>query len=191
MQILGLQNRNAVGLVQFTGHFRQQFIGCDTYRASQPGGIGDGLLYQASQRASALALPARHVGEVNVNLIHAPVFHHGRKFTHDVFEAARVIAVLVEIHRQQNRVRAQLCRFHHTHGRAHTKCTRRIRGRGDHTASGVAADERKHVYRNLGQVFVRPFTLRLCDAHACQQIILAASAAADDHRQPFELWITQ
>jgi hypothetical protein len=45
------------------------------------------FLNQSRQHASVLALPARHMGEVDVHLVHATVFHDGGNVGDDAFES--------------------------------------------------------------------------------------------------------
>ena len=186
-----VKDGNTVGLVEFTGHLGQQFVVCHANGASQTCVIRDGFLNQTCQGLAAIALTTWDVGEVDVNLIHTSVFHHGRNFSHDTFKSVGIVTVLRKIDRQQNGVRAELGRFHDPHGRTHTKSPRCIGGGGDDTTAGVALQTRKYLERNFRQVSRGPFTFSLQDAHTPQQIIFTPTSTAYDYRQALELGVAQ
>ena len=137
-QVFHEQNGNAIGFVEFARHFRQQLVGRHTHRTGQACRVGDAFLNQPRQHPAAFSLATRHVGEIDVDLIHASVLHHRRDLANDVFEHPRVMAVLLKIHGQQDGVWTQLRSLHHPHGRAHTVRTRGIGCRGDDAAPCVA-----------------------------------------------------
>ena len=146
---------------------------------------------QPRQHPTAFALATRHIGEVDVDLIHAAVFHHRRDLGHDVLEGSRVLAVLGKVYRQQNRLRAQPRRLHQAHGRAHAKLARWVSGSGDHAAPGVAGQPREEVERDAAQVGCGPAPLGPSLVQPRQQIVLTAAAAPDNHWQPLELGVAQ
>ena len=111
-----MHDGNAVGFVELAGHLRKQFIGCHANRASQTGVVKNTFLNQTRQHTTAFALAAGHIGEVDVHLVNPTVFHQRRNVGDDVFEALRIVTVLVKVHRQQNGVGAKLGGFHHAHG---------------------------------------------------------------------------
>ena len=124
--------------------------------------VGDGFLNQPCQGLAAIALTARHFGEVNIDFVHTSVFHHGRNVGDDVFESSGIKTVLVKIYRQQNRVGTQLRSLHHAHGRAHTKCPCGIGGGGDDAAPCIAGQAWKNIDRYLAQMDSSgPFAFRL------------------------------
>jgi len=177
LQIGLMHHRDAVGLVEFAGHLGQQLVGRHAHRAGQAGHIKNPLLDQSRQHPAALALPTGHLGEIDVHLVHATVFHHRGDLGDLLLEQARVLAVLVKIHRQQDGLRAQPGRLHQPHGRTHTELSRGI-GRGrDHAPPGVA--------RQAGKRFERQGGTRR------QHGILLAAPATDHHGQPLELRIAQ
>ncbi|MNV93055.1 hypothetical protein D3C71_1877010 [compost metagenome] len=92
------------------------------------------------QAAPMVILPAIDMGEIDVHLVHAPVFHLRRNGGDDGLELARKLPVARKIHRQQNRLRTQLGRLHHAHGRAHPKGARLVGGRGDHPAPNIVLE---------------------------------------------------
>ena len=183
MHILCIHNGNAIGFVKFAGHLGQQFVGGHADRAGQARGIEHGFLHQARQAAPALALPAGHLGQVQVHLVYAPVFHQRRNFGQHAFKLAREFAVFLKIHWQQQRLRAQLGRLHHAHGRAYAKLARCISGCGDHPAPGVVSQHGEGGWRDLRD--------RRVGILRAQSIVQSAPTAAYHHRQALELRVTQ
>ena len=161
LQIGFVHDRNPIGFVELAGHFGDQFVRRHAHRAGQARGFKNGFLDQAGQHPSAVALAARHIGEVDVDLVHTAVFHQRGDVGDDGFEAARIVPVLVKIHRQQNRFGAQLGGFHQAHGRADAEFARRVGGGGDHAATGVTSDAREKIQRNVRQVLRAPFLRRV------------------------------
>ena len=148
--IIRLHDADAIGLVELAGKFRQQFVGRNANGAGELRGIKNALLNQSRQRITALSLAARYVGQVDIYLVNAPVFHHGGNFGDDSLEALRIFAVAIKMGGQQNGLRAQARGFHQPHGRAHAKLPGRVGGGGDDAAPGVAAQPRKGVYGDVG-----------------------------------------
>jgi hypothetical protein len=70
---------------------------------------------ESRQHPAPLALATRHVGEIDVDLVYAPVFHERRDVGDDGFEALGVMAVLREVHGKQDGIRTQFGRLHHPH----------------------------------------------------------------------------
>ena len=114
--ILRLQDGDAIGFVQLAGHLGQQLVGCHANRAGQARGLENAFLDQSCQHPATLALTTRYIGEVDVHLVHTAVFHQRGNLCDEAFELSRVVSVLLKIHGQQNRIGAQLGRFHHAHG---------------------------------------------------------------------------
>ncbi len=181
--ILFVHHRDAVGLVEFAGHLGDQLVGRDADRAGQAGAREDAALDQPCQHPPAFALAARHVGEIDVDLVDASVLDQRRDLADGGLEGARELAHLVEIDRQHQRLRAQLRRLHHAHGRADAELARRVGGGGDDPAPDVVLEQRKGVGRDLAQ---GPIGEPLSD-----DLVDLAPAAADHHRQAFELWVAQ
>ena len=161
LQVFFMNDGNAIGLVELAGHFGNQFVGCNAHRAGQASGFKNAFLNQACQHPAAFTLAARHLCEINVNLVYAAVFHERRNFRDDVFEDFRVVPVLIEIHRQQNGLRAEFGGFHQPHGRANAKLPGRIGGRGDNAATGIALNAREKIQGYFRQVVGRPFEVRM------------------------------
>ena len=190
-QIVGLHDGNAIGFVELARHLGQQLVGRNAHRAGEAGVVKDGFLNEPCQHAPTLALPARHMGEVDVDLVYATVLHERCDVSDDGFKTLRVMAVLVKIHRQQDGVWAQLGRLHHPHGRAHAKLPRGIGGGGDDTAPCVACDARKEVERDFVQLVFRPFVVGVRLTQAGQHVVNTAATSANHHRQALELWVAQ
>ena len=175
-----LQQGQAIGLVQIGAQLGQQLVGRDADRAAQPGGVVHGVLQALAERADTAqrvainrVLRARHLGQVEVDLVDAPVFHHRGDLDHGGLEQARVAAVLVEIRGQQDGIGRQGRGLHQAHGRVHAKGAGRVGGGGDHAAAGVMAE---------GGKAQRTIWLRLG---------LVAAPPADDHRLAGELRVAQ
>ena len=194
LQIGLVDDGNALGFVELAGHFGQEFVGRYADRAGQARGLKDAFLDQARQHPTAFALAAGHVGEVDVDLIHATVFHERRDLGDDGFEAARKVPVTLKVHRQQNGVGAQLGGLHQAHGRADAKGAGGVGGRGDHTSAGVAQQAREKGQRNVAQAIQKglgvPFAIGVGGLQLSQQIVLAPPSTANDHRQALELRVT-
>ena len=186
-----MHDGNPLGLVELTGHFGQQLVGRHADRTGQTGLVEDGFLDQAREHAPAFALAARHMGKVNVDLVHTPVFHHRRDVGHDGLESAGVLAVLGKVYRQQNGLRAQPGGFHQAHGRAHAKLPRRVGGGGDHATPGVAGQPWEKIDGDAAQVGRGPEALWPFIVQPRQQIVFAAAAAANHHRKALELRVAQ
>ena len=92
---------------------------------------------RARERAAAVGIDAGQAGEIDVHLVDAAVFHHGRDAGDHFLEGARVFAVLLEVRRQQDRVGAQLRRLHQPQPGVHAEGPRRIGRRRDHAAADV------------------------------------------------------
>src|SRR5690606_40795924 len=97
---------DAIGLVELAGQFGQQLVRRHADGAGQARGLEDAPLDQGGQFAAAVALDAGYVREVDVDLVDAAVLHHGRDVGGRLLEQAREAAYFVEVHRQQQAVRA-------------------------------------------------------------------------------------
>ena len=186
LQVGLVHDGDAVGLVELAGHLGDQLVGGHADRAGQARGVKNAFLDQPGQHAPAFALAAGHVGEVDVDLVHAAVLHDGCDVGDDAFEGARKVSVTVKIHRQQDGLRAELGGFHQPHGRADAKLPGRIGGGGDHAAPGVAFDAREKVDRDavqpLGKGVFGPFALGVGRPQLAQQVIFFSAATANDDR---------
>ena len=118
-------------------------------------------------------LRAGQVAEVDVDLVDAAVFDQRRHLGHGGLELARVVAVLLEVHRQQHGVRRQRGRLHQAHAGVHAVVARRVGGGGGHAAAGVAGQ---------GGIAARAVG---------QQHRLVAPPAADHHRLAEEVGVAQ
>ena len=183
LQIVRRHDGNTVGFVELTRHLGQQFVGGHTDRTGQPGGLQDGLLDQPRQHTPALALASRHIGEVDVHLVHTPVFHHRGNLADGVLEQARQAAHFVKVHRQHQCLRAEFGGLHHAHGRADTKLAGSIGGGGDDTPAYVVLQQRKRGDRNVGQ--------RAAFGDVADGFVHLATAATNHHGQALELRVTQ
>src|SRR3990167_9436562 len=154
LQVLGPDDADAVGLVELARHLGDQLVGRHTDGAGDSGGLEDALLNESSQHAPALTLAAGHLGEVDVDLVHAAVLHHRRDLQDGALEQARDAAHFVKVHRQQDGLRAELGRLHEPHGRAHAELARRVGGGGDHAAPGVAREAGEKIHRDAREVAV-------------------------------------
>jgi hypothetical protein len=114
-----------------------------------------------------------HVGEVDVDLVDAPVFDLWCQAPHGGLEQARVPAVFVEVHWQQHRLGCELRGLHDAHARVGTQGPRLVGGGGDHAAAGIVGQARKAT-RAVGRPHRR-----------------MGSASANDHRLPAKLGIAQ
>jgi hypothetical protein len=88
----------------------------------------------------------------------------------------RVLAVLGEVHRQQDGLRAQARRLHQPHGRAHAELPRRVGGGGDHAAAHVVRSSGKKS-TGIGQIGQRPRAFGTLGVQALDQLVLAPSRA--------------
>ena len=127
LHVFGPDHRDAIGLVEFAGHLGKQLVRRHADRAGQARLLEDGALDQPRQRAAAFALAPGHVREIDVDLVHATIFHHRRDLGDAALEQARVPAHLLEVHRQHDGLRAELGGLHHAHGRTHAELARRHR----------------------------------------------------------------
>ena len=62
------------------------------------GCVVNALLNLPCQHTSPIARAIRHMGEIDIDLVDAAVFHDGCKFPDDGFEAAGIVAVALEVH---------------------------------------------------------------------------------------------
>jgi hypothetical protein len=111
--------------------------------------------------------------EVDVDLIDAAILDVRRHGGDGGLEQARVVAIGVEVDRQQDRVGRQLRRLHHAHAGEHAQRPRLVGRGGDHAAPDVVAHPGKSAAA-VGEQF------RLVDA-----------APADHHRLAAQLGIAQ
>ena len=106
-----VQQGNAVRLVEIGADLRQQLVRGDADRAGQAGGLENGLLDAPGQRQTVFG----KVGKIDVDLVDAPVFDQRGDAGHGGLEAPGVVAIGLEIGRQQDGIGGQLCRFHQAH----------------------------------------------------------------------------
>ena len=186
LQVFLVDDGNAIGLVELAGHLGQQPVGRHADGTGEPRLFKDAFLDEPRQHAPTLALAARHVGKVDVHLVHATVLHHGRNLQNGSLEGARVAAHLVKVHRQHDGLGAQLGRLHHAHGRAHAELPRGVGGRGDHAPAHVVLQTREVFHRDEA-----PLPLARAVRPLQQQFIHLAAPAANHHRQTLELRVAQ
>ena len=74
-QVLFQHHRHAVGFVELARHFGQLLVRRYAYRTGQPRRRINLALQTQGQCAAQVLLAAFHVGEVDVHLVHPPVFH--------------------------------------------------------------------------------------------------------------------
>ena len=192
LQVVFKNDGDAIGFVELAGHFGEQLVGCHANRAGQAGVVKNAFLDQPGQHPATFALPARYVGEVDVDLVHTPVFHQRRDLQDDVLEAAREAAVFGKVNRQHDGLRAEFGGFHHAHGRANAKLPRGVSGGGDHAPAHITAQQFKGRHGDVAQVgLAGPLALGVADAQARQHVFPISAAAANHHRQAFELGVTQ
>ncbi len=79
------------------------------------------------------------IGQVDVDLVDAAILDLRRNGRHGSLEQARVMAIGVEIDRQQDRVRRQLRRLHDAHAGEHAERPRFVGGGGDDAAPDIVA----------------------------------------------------
>jgi hypothetical protein len=131
------------GLSRSEQIFDSNLVRCDADRTGQSGRRMHPVLQSARYRATAVVLGARNVGEVDVDLVDAAVLDARCDASHRRLEESRVLAIFVEVDRQQDRRRGQLRRLHHAHARVDAERTRLVRARRDHAAPGVVAEHRE------------------------------------------------
>ena len=134
-----LQQRQAIGLVEFRADFRQQLVRRDAHRTAEPGGRVHGLFQREAERAPAVGVHAGQRAQVDVDLVDAAVFDQRCDRAHRGLERQRVLAVFVKVHRQQHRVRREPGRLHHAHRRADAKRPRFVSRGRDHAAPDIVA----------------------------------------------------
>jgi hypothetical protein len=111
-------------------------LGVTPIEQVRPGGtahvVAD-LLRQRTHAAGGVVahgvLRAGHVAQVDVDLVDAAVLDHRRHLGHRGLEQARIAAVLVEVHRQQHRLRARAARPSSAHAELHAEGRARHRWR--------------------------------------------------------------
>ena len=167
------EQRQSVGLVELGGDLRQQLVGRDADRAGEAGALAHGRLEIQADRATGIVVDSGQVAQVGVDLVDAAILDQRRDLAHRALEQARVLAVLVEVDRQQHRVRREHCRLHHPHRREHAELARLVSAGRDDAAADVVA-QRRELARAVGA-----------------QPRLARTTAADDHRAAAQLGIAQ
>ena len=164
-----IEQRQAVGLFEVGADFRQQLAGADGYRAGESGGVLHRLLDAACE-----ALPVvGQVAQVDVDFVDAAIFDLRCDGRHGRLEQARVMAVGVEIDRQQDRVRRQFRRLHDAHGGEHAQRAGFVGRGGDDAAAGIVAQAEK------------------APTAVGQQLRLLVAAAADHHGQTAQFGVAQ
>ncbi len=163
-------DREAVGLVELGRDLRDQLVGREADRAVQAGGVAHGLLQFATDVARAPPgfgmrfdrvdvgpEPGRdHVREVDVDLVDAAVLDLRRERAHRRLEEPRILPVLVEVDRQQDRVGRLRGGLHHAHGRVDAQRARLV-GRGrDHAPARVVGEAREAALLRAGDGIGHP-----------------------------------
>mmetsp|Transcript_6770 Transcript_6770/g.28501 ORF Transcript_6770/g.28501 Transcript_6770/m.28501 type:complete len:408 (+) Transcript_6770:2174-3397(+) len=140
------QHRDAVGLVQFAGDLAEQLVGRDADGAGQAGRPRDRVLdlarhgFHAAERVVADRVAhTGHVAQVDVDLVDAAVLDDRRDLGDRGLEQARVVAVAVEVGRQQDGIGGAQRGLHQAHGREHAEVARGVGGGRHHAAAGVVA----------------------------------------------------
>ena len=134
-----------------------------------------------ARRLAAARSPASrrmHVGQVDVDLVDAVVLDLRRDRAHRGLEQPRILAVRVEVGRQQHRVGRELRGLHQAHRRVQAERPRLVGRRGDDAAPDVAAQRRERADRATRGGIDRLHRLM-------------AAPAADDDRPSRELRIAQ
>jgi len=167
------QERQAVGLVELGGDLREQLVRRDADRAAEPGRVAHHCLERKAHGAAGVVVNAGQLAEVDVDLVDAAVLDDRRDASHGRLEQARVLAVFVEVDRQQDCVGREHGRLHHAHGREDAELARFVGARRDDAAADVVT-QREKAARAVGL-----------------QQRLAVAAAADHDRQPAQLRIAQ
>ena len=88
LQVRCINDRDALWLVELAGHLGNQLVGGHPDGAAESSGVMNAFLQQACEHTPALALTTGHMGEIDVDLVHATVFHHGGDVGDDAFEKA-------------------------------------------------------------------------------------------------------
>jgi hypothetical protein len=101
-----------------------------------------------------------------------------------------IAPVFVEVHRQLDRLRAQLGGLHQAHGRADAELPRRVGGGGDDAAADVVLQARKRLHRDEGARVAAGLRLGR-GLEPGEGVVHRAAPAADHHRQALELRVAQ
>jgi hypothetical protein len=122
-----------LGVARRLGH---QPRGPDADRDRDPGALAD-LGHQLAQGAQRLV----DGGHVGVGLVDRHVLQRaGEALAHDRPHLARLLAVGVEVGRDEDGVGAQPARADRRHRRVHAEAPRLVAGGGDHRAGSAAGD---------------------------------------------------
>ena len=133
----------AARLVELGGQLRKQLVRRDADRAAEAaGGLSDRVFQPLCERPAGIGLSAGQVGQVDVDLVDAAVLDDRGDGTNGCLEEPRVVAVPVEIDRQQHSVGCQLRGLHRAHRREHAECARLVGAGRHHAAPGVVAQQR-------------------------------------------------
>ncbi len=152
-EVVDGDNADAVGLVELAGKLGEQLVGRDANGAGELRHFEDALLDAARQLAATVAFAAGDVGEVDVDLVDAAVLHHRRDLRDSAFEEPGDTAYFVEIHRQQDGVRAELGGLHQAHGGADSELAGGVGGGGDDAAAGVGVEAGERFPAGSGAAF--------------------------------------
>ena len=182
LQILGVDDRDAVRLVQIAGHLGDQLVGRDPDRAAQPGFGLDACLQPRGQRTSAVLLNACHLRQVDEHLVDAPILHHRCFGQDDRLEGLREAAVPIEIGWQQDGLRAQVGAPGQPHARTQPELPGSIGGGGGHASAPVVAQPGEMVRVDGLQCVRSPWAARMALVDVGHQFLGCHSPAADHHR---------
>jgi hypothetical protein len=142
--VLGRHHGDPGGLLQVGAQLGQQLVGRHAQGARQPGGLTHGLLQVQGDGPGAIAAAVGvEGGEVQVDLVDAPILHLRGNGAHRGLEEARMVPVGVEVGGQQDGVRCQLGGLHQTHAGMHAQRPCLVGGGGDHASPCVVAQAGK------------------------------------------------
>ena len=105
-QVSRVNDGDAIGLIQFTGNFCQQFVGRHTNRAGQASACEYRALHAFGERQVVVCSSAgcqlrRHGIEINIDLVDPTIFHAWGDGGDRGLEEPGVTTVLLKIGRQQ------------------------------------------------------------------------------------------
>ena len=139
-QVVGVDHREPVGLLQVRGDLRHQLVRRHAHRRGELGGGADPVL-DAARDADRVALERETRGDVEESLVERQAFDHGRVLVKDREHLVRDLAVHRHARLHADRVRAAAQRFADRHRRAHAELAHLVARRRDHTAIAGAADD--------------------------------------------------
>lgn len=151
--------------MELRGDLGEQLVGRNADGAGEACGVPHGLL----EALGELLRLAGHVGQIEVDLVDAPVLDEGCDLRHGGLERARDAAVGLVVAGEQYGVRGQGRRLHEAHARADPEDPCLVGGGGDDASAGIASQplETFGILRS------------------------GTSAASDHHGQPLQFRVAQ